>query len=137
MKKKLFKSFALAVLSVICTMMFSGCFLTMFIIDEVVNDTSKALTVDGGMTVSCVYNEEYQMYDVAVDGVVKNISEDDWTWVHVTLVLYDADNNVVGSANTYTELILTNGSWRFCAKGTTMYEVTSAQLHEITGTREL
>ena len=134
MKRKL-KFLALLLTLVLSLSLFSGCLLTALIVDEVVNNPEDVMEVVGEPEVRCTYNEEYKMYDVVVNGIVKNNSEYDWDWVSLNIMLYDADGNVLDSAYASVNYIEANGTWRFCATAMTGYEAVSAKGYEFTGSR--
>ncbi len=134
MKRK-FKFLALLLTLILSVGAFSGCFLTALIVDEIVNKPEEVMEVVGEPEVVCTYDEESKMYNVSVNGIVKNNSEYDWDWVSISVMLYDADGNVLDSAYDSVDYIAANGSWRFCATAMTSYEVVSAKGYEFTGSR--
>ena len=134
MKRKL-KLLVLLLTVVLSIGMFSGCFFVASLIEEAVNNPEEALEIVGEPTITCVYNEEYKQYDVTVDGIVKNNSEDKWEWVNITVMLYDAEDNALGSAYGYIDYIEANGTWRFRATAMTSYEATSAKAYDFSGTK--
>ena len=143
MRRKFFKSFALTLLTLICTMVCSGCNLVgvllsvgIVLVDEQMNDANKAFVVVGEPVVTCTYNEEMQKYDVVIDGVVKNNSDKCWQISYVDLMLYDADNTVLGESFVYAGYdIEPSGTWRFYATAQTNYEAVSVKVCNFTGRR--
>ena len=133
MKTKIIKSLALIIVSILTVCMFSSCFILGSIIDEKINNANDSFELVGKPTVSCVYNEDLKAYDVVVEGVAKNNSDKKWEWVDITLMLYDAENNALGSAYTSIEYINAQGTWRFCATAVTSYEPTSVELFQFSG----
>lgn len=141
MRVKILRSLALTVLTVICTTACSGCYffgaalgIGAIVLDEEINDANKAFELVGEPTISCVYNEETQTYSVVIDGVVKNISEDTWDLTLIDFVLYDEDNNVVGTTVAYCGVdVLSLETYRFYASAETPQEVTSVKLYDLMG----
>ena len=111
---------------------FSGCFLFASIVEEALNKGDEAFQLTSDLTVSWTFDEEMGWYNVQVEGVAKNVTDKAWDGVNVTVMLYDGEGNSLGSAYDYIEYVGENGTWRFCATGTTKYEPISAELYELT-----
>ena len=79
-----------------------------------------------------VYNEELQWYDVYVEGIVENISDDTLS-VNLTVVLYDADGNVLEVAYAYMGEVGAGERWRYCATASSVIEPTSCRISEMYG----
>ena len=141
MRTKFFKSFALTLLTLICTMACSGCYFAGMVLgvgaallDEKINDANKAFALVGEPTITCTYNKETQKYDVVVDGVAKNNSDKTWCISWIDLLLYDADNTVLGEATGYAGFdIDPSGTWRFYATAQTSDEVVSVKVCDFSG----
>lgn len=141
MRRKFFKSFALTLLTLICTMACSGCYFAGMVLgvgaallDEKINDANKAFALVGEPTITCTYNKETQKYDVVIDGVVKNNSDKRWQICYVDLLLYDTDNTLLGESFVYAGYdIEPSGTWRFYATAQTNYEAVSVKVYDFTG----
>ena len=145
MRGKFLKSFLLTILTVICTAVCSGCQLFgltiavgAILIDDAINDPNKAFELVGDPTISCLFDEETQTYSVVIDGVIKNTSEDEWSLTLIDFVLYDEDNNVVGTAYCYCGVeVLPLETYRFYVSEETTQEVTSVKLYEVSGSHQV
>ena len=131
MKKKWLKLFALLLTALLSVSMFSGCIFLAALIDEATDKGDEAFELVGEPTISWVFDEEYGTYEVSVDGVAKNVTDEDWDGVDVMFLLYDAEGNGLGSASDYIDFVSANGTWRFCAKASTKYEPASVELHKL------
>ena len=96
----------------------------------------SALEVVGEAELEWEYNEEYSQYEVSVKGVAKNVSGEELESAGVTYLIYDEDGNNIGSAYGYISLLEKDGSWRFCATGSTKFVPASVRLHEICGWKD-
>ena len=104
------------------------------LLDEKINDANKAFALVGEPTITCTYNKETQKYDVVIDGVVKNNSDKCWQISYVDLMLYDADNTVLGESFAYAGYdIEPSGTWRFYATAQTNYEAVSVKVYDFSG----
>ena len=141
MRRKIIKSLLAMALTVICMMTCSGCYMFIYalgigaaIADDKINDANKAFTVVQEPIVTCVYNEETQMYDVAIDGVAQNTSEEMWALNYMELILYDEDNNVVDDVYRYYGIYVpASQTWRFWASATTAHPVAYATVSDFGG----
>jgi hypothetical protein len=122
MSVKVRKSFALLILSILCTLFCFGC-----------ADANEAFEVVGEPTFTCVYNEETKQYDVDVTGLAQNNGNIAWEMLSVTFALYDEDGYMIGTAIDTVSYVETEGSWRFTATGTTSYPTVSVKLVEFDG----
>ena len=122
MRGKIVKSFALFLLTIMCTVFCFAC-----------ADASEAFVVEGEPTFTCVYNEETNVYDVAIDGLAKNQGKKEWSSVCLTYALYDENGYMVGIAQAYITYVGAQGTWRFSATGTADYPTISVELIEIGG----
>ena len=120
MRKKIVKSFAFVILTMLCTILCFSCTLR-----------EGNLELVGEPTFTCVYNEEAKVYDVAVEGLAKNISDEyDTSYVYVLIKLYDENHHLIGQAADSIELVLAQETWHFLATTTTYYEVASVELYK-------
>lgn len=122
MSVKVRKSFALLILSIVCTLFCFGC-----------ADANEAFEVVGEPTFTCVYNEETQKYDVTVMGLAKNNGDSVWETLYVSFALYDAEGYMVGTATDSVSYVDAQGSWRFSATGTANYPTASVKFVEFEG----
>ena len=122
MSVKVRKSFALLIVSILCTLFCFGC-----------ADANEVFEVVGEPAFSCVYNEETKEYDVVVDGVAKNKGDKAWEMLSVTFALYDEDGYMIGTAIDTVSYVEAQGSWRFTATGTASYSTVSVKLVEFEG----
>ena len=119
MRKKIVKSFAFVILTILCTMLCFAC-----------TDKEESFELVGEPIFICVYNEETKQYDVAVEGLAKNNSDEKFTYVYVTIKLYDENHHLVGQARESIDLVLAQETWHFCTTTTTHYEVASVELYK-------
>ena len=119
MRKKIVKSFAFVILTILCTMLCFAC-----------TDKEESFELVGEPIFICVYNEETKQYDVAVEGLAKNNSDEKFTYVYVTIKLYDENHHLVGQARDSIDLVLAQETWHFCTTTTTHYEVASVELYK-------
>ena len=125
--KKRTKLFALLCTVMLLASTFCGCFVgSCGYMPEY-----EAFELVGEPTLRWTYEEEYGSYEVTIDGVAKNVKQEDWNGVSITFLLYDAEGNGLGSAFDYIDYVAIDGTWRFCATGSTKYEPVSMELHEI------
>lgn len=122
MSMKVKKSFALLILSILCTLFCFGC-----------ADVNEDFEVVGEPTFSCVYNEETACYDVTVDGAAKNNGDKAWEYVLITFALYDEQGNMIGVAKDTVDYVEIQGGWRFSAKGEVRYPTHSIKFVEFEG----
>ena len=80
-----------------------------------------------------VYNEEFECYDVYLEGIAENITGKDMTGCSVCFIIYDNDGNVIGIADDYINNLKADAKWRFAASGTTGYEPARFELEELYG----
>ena len=109
---------------------FSGCLLLSAAVEEAMNKSDEAFELVGETTLAWSYNEECQMYDVTVSGLLQNVTDKAWNGVSLTLMLYDEEGNGIGSANDYIEYVAANGTWRFCAVASTKYVPSYAEFYK-------
>ena len=119
MKTKAVKSFTLLIATLLCSLFCFGC-----------TKTSEAMKLVGEPAFTCVYNEETKQYDVVVDGIAKNIEDEDLTYVYVKFALYDENHHLIGLAVDSIDLVLAEETWHFCATDATYYPVVSIELRE-------
>ena len=119
MRKKIVKSFAFVILTMLCALFCFSCTLP-----------EGKLQLLEEPTCTCVYNEETKQYDVAVEGLAKNNSDEKFTYVYVTIKLYDENHHLVGQVRESIDLVLAQETWHFCATTTTHYEVASVELYK-------
>ena len=117
MKTKMKRVFAALLLTVACMLTCFGC-----------TPANKAFKIVGEPTFSYVYDEEYQQYDVIIEGVAKNNSDDKMEWISLTFVIYDEGGNTIGVAEDDVTYVAPQGTWRFCARGSSKYEPISIKL---------
>ena len=149
MRRKFFKSFALSLVTLICTVMCSGClpvdwmlffWMDFFVevgetileetIDEKSKDANKNFVVVDEPVISCTLNNETQLYDVSIDGVVKNDSIFTCKMSFMELRLYDADGNVLKEIIVYGGHSLSPSStWSFNATAQTNQSVASVEVY--------
>lgn len=125
MRAKATKIFALLCTVIMSIFACTGCWWLM-------EETSVKLTQVQEPTLSATYNEEYKNYDVYVEGIVQNDSKSAVSG-EISITLYDADGNVIGSSYDYIDRIESGAKWRFCAITTTVYEPVSYRIHEAKG----
>ena len=81
---------------------------------------------------STTYDEEFHCYDVYVEGIIENLSSFSAS-VNVTLVLYDAEGNVLEVAYAYVGELGAGERWRYCATTSSVIEPISCRVSEIYG----
>jgi hypothetical protein len=133
MKTKLIKSLALIIISILTVCTFSSCITLGMLIDKELNNPNDSFVLVTEPTLSYTYSEELQGYEVVVEGIAKNNGERTWDWVDITLMLYDADHNALGSASDSIESIGGQSTWRYRATAVTSYEPTSVELFQFSG----
>lgn len=89
------------------------------------------LELSGEPKMTWSYDEEYRTYEVTIDGVAENTLGKDVSDCFVTFTLYDADGNVLDTAEAYLSLLKAGEKWRFCAYGSVGYEPASFELTEL------
>ena len=119
MKTKAVKSFTLLIATLLCSLFCFGC-----------TKTSEAMKLVGEPAFTCVYNEETKQYDVVVDGIAKNIEDEDLTYVYVKFALYDENHHLIGLAVDSIDLVLAEENWRYCATDAVYYPVASVEFRE-------
>ncbi len=83
---------------------------------------------------SAVYNDEFHFYDIYVEGIVENPAEYSITG-NLTVVLYDAEENVLEVAYAYVGEVGAGERWRYCATTTSMIQPVSCRISEAYGYR--
>ena len=120
MRKKIVKSFAFVILTMLCALFCFSCTLP-----------EGKLQLLEEPTFTCVYNEETKQYDVAVEGLAKNISDEyDTSYAYVTIRLYDENHHLIGQAADTIDWVSAQETWHFRATTTTHYEVASVELYK-------
>ncbi len=125
MKTKLAKTLVSVLMVILSVFSFTGCWWFF-------ENQSVDLTLVQEPVISSMYDEEYKYYDVYVEGIVENTADKDVSG-SISILIYDADGNVIGSGYDSVELIEVGGKWRFCARTTTNYEPVSCRVHELVG----
>ena len=120
MRKKIVKSFAFVILTMLCALFCFSCTLP-----------EGNLQLLEELTFTCVYNEETKQYDVAVEGLAKNISDEyDTSYAYVTIRLYDENHHLIGQAADTIDWVSAQETWHFRATTTTHCEVASVELYK-------
>ena len=91
------------------------------------------LELFGDVSMRSVYDQEFECYDVYLEGIVENTTDKDLTGCSVSFTLYDEDGNVIGVADDYINDLKTGAKWRFSAYGSMGYEPASFELDELYG----
>ena len=119
MRKKFLKAFTLLLVTMLCALYCFACTLP-----------EARMELVGEPTFTCVYNEETKVYDIVVEGVAKNSSDVDGSYVAVRFWLYDENQHLIEDAGASIDRLPAEKYWHFSAKTTTHYEVASIQFHE-------
>ncbi len=82
-------------------------------------------TIEGDTT------SDYDGFALYIEGVIKNNTDKDMSYVQVTFNLYDAEGNQIGTALDNINNLKAGGTWKFKAMG--IENATSYELAEITG----
>ena len=128
------KKIALLVITALLTFVFcTGCMSWWYGIPSY---NYEALEVISEAELEWTYDEEYNEYVVSVKGIAKNVAGEELSGAGITYLIYDEDGNNIGSAYGYIDLVEKDGSWRFCATGSTKYEPVSVRLYEVYGYKE-
>ena len=89
--------------------------------------------LSGEVSLKSVYNEEFNCYDVYLDGVAENTTGKDLASCWVSFTLYDNEGNVIGTAEDNLNDLKAGEKWRFSASGSMGYEPASFELDELHG----
>ena len=91
------------------------------------------LELSGDVSMRSVYNQEFECYDVYLEGIAGNTADKELTFCCVSFTLYDKDGNVIGTAEDYINDLKPGAKWRFSASGSMGYEPASFELDELYG----
>lgn len=128
--KKRTKLLALALAGALSLSAFSGC---CYLFDGLFYEDSKVeIELTQEAKLSSAYDEENGHYDVYVEGLLKNPSEEEVS-MSIGVTLYDTEGNVIGTAYDYISNVQSGETWRFCAVAETLFEPASFRITEMEG----
>ena len=97
------------------------------------HEKTLELELSGEVSMRYVYNQEFECYDVYLEGIAENATDKDMVSCGVSFTLYDNNGNVIGTADDYLNDLKSGAKWRFSATGSMGYEPASFELNELYG----
>ena len=79
------------------------------------------LSVISEPQMSYSYNEEAGVYDIRIEGICENPSDQDLSGAYIAVSVYDADGNIITTSEEYVSYVKAGERWRFCAVGSSRY----------------
>ena len=127
--KKMYRTFIAFLIVAMLAVSFTGCInVDDYSLDMGYEIDSESLELVGDTKLSYEFDDEVGEYAVMIEGYVKNITAAPKNYSSVAFVIYDADGNTIGLAETYCYYLEAGATWRMCAIGYAPYEPHSYKL---------
>ena len=131
--KRIIKLISIICVFIILSLSLFGCFpIESYYGDPIYGDPID-LELSGEVSMRYVYDQEFECYDVYLEGIVENTEDKELTFCCVSFTLYDKDGNVIGTAEDYINNLKAGAKWRFSASGSMGYEPASFEIDELYG----